>query len=318
MSVPDYVARYLEHAPPAKDLVLDPKIRGWWIKDGYYLCAVCAGRIMKRGGALPMPAEPVWKDRPEPYGVCLGCESPPAENPRPLREGENRRGWPRELVREHAELRLARMRGKHAALGGIEDIAKVRGLQLESADGRHVWIIAKSVRGDHEWKGVAYPWQVSWFGRHEGQLFPWGHENARTIPEAVEIVLRQAGPGGIKRTALANPPANWATPMWGCGACGAFTVMSRRACVQCGRRRSVWDCPSCGAHNVTSGAGQKCRACGGRRKVARRVAPLPVVPSRDPFCTPCGGRGFDPVTLADCPSCEGFGRIRRPFGEGFR
>ena len=133
-------------------------------------------------------------------------EAPSQKNPRPLRAGDNKRGWPYAVQREQAEYRLARARGKRAALGGIPDLDKVRGIMLESVrDPRMVWVIAKSVRGDDEWRGVRYPWQVSSFIRDkQGQLQPWGHENAKTLREAVEQVLRDAG-GEVWRTELANP-----------------------------------------------------------------------------------------------------------------
>lgn len=49
-------------------------LRGWWTPDGYYVDAVCAGRIMARGHQLPQNSEPVWSDRPGPLGVCCCCD----------------------------------------------------------------------------------------------------------------------------------------------------------------------------------------------------------------------------------------------------
>lgn len=68
-----YLRTAIEHAPrdPGK---LAPNLRGWFTPDGYYVCATCAGRIMARGCQLPRGSNPVWKDRPEPYGVCECCE----------------------------------------------------------------------------------------------------------------------------------------------------------------------------------------------------------------------------------------------------
>ena len=51
-----------------------PNIRGWWTPAGWYVCAHHAGRILERGCQLPQGSEPVWKDRPEPFGVCCVCE----------------------------------------------------------------------------------------------------------------------------------------------------------------------------------------------------------------------------------------------------
>jgi hypothetical protein len=64
----------IEHAPknPGK---LAANLRGWWTPDGYYVCAACAGRIMARGCHLPNCSNPVWADKPEPYGVCCCCEN---------------------------------------------------------------------------------------------------------------------------------------------------------------------------------------------------------------------------------------------------
>lgn len=49
-------------------------LRGWWTPGGWYVCAICAGRIMRRGCQLPKDSTPVWRDRPEPYGVCCLCK----------------------------------------------------------------------------------------------------------------------------------------------------------------------------------------------------------------------------------------------------
>ena len=67
-----YILRALEHAPKTPPSAAG--LRGFWIGEGWYLCAGCAGRIMARGCRLPEPAVPVWTDRPEPFGECLGCK----------------------------------------------------------------------------------------------------------------------------------------------------------------------------------------------------------------------------------------------------
>lgn len=69
-TVEEFMNRAIEHAPPATEP--DPKLRGWWIKDGHYICSPCASRVMQRGVKLP-EAMPVYRDRPEPYGVCCTC-----------------------------------------------------------------------------------------------------------------------------------------------------------------------------------------------------------------------------------------------------
>lgn len=68
----------LEFAP-ANPGPIAAGLRGWWLpaSDGdLYLCARCAGRMIGRGFSLPRGADSVWVDKPEPYGVCAGCESP--------------------------------------------------------------------------------------------------------------------------------------------------------------------------------------------------------------------------------------------------
>ena len=67
----------LEYAP-ANPGPVAPTLRGWILpaSDGLlYVCARCAGRIIARSSFLPRNAEPVWKDKAEPFGVCLGCEA---------------------------------------------------------------------------------------------------------------------------------------------------------------------------------------------------------------------------------------------------
>ncbi len=52
-----------------------PDLRGFWHKDDsglVYVCAACSSRLHGRGISL-YPAEPVWIDAPEPYGICAGC-----------------------------------------------------------------------------------------------------------------------------------------------------------------------------------------------------------------------------------------------------
>lgn len=67
-----YLKNALEYAPksPGKQAA---NLRGWWTPLGWYLCAACAGRIMARGCGMPRGSEPVWTDRPEPYGTCVTC-----------------------------------------------------------------------------------------------------------------------------------------------------------------------------------------------------------------------------------------------------
>jgi hypothetical protein len=79
----DTILAALEHAPKEPG-TLAKKLRGWWTPTGWYVCAKCAGRIMARGCHLPNGSTAVWKDRAEPYGVCLGCNHEPKgshENP---------------------------------------------------------------------------------------------------------------------------------------------------------------------------------------------------------------------------------------------
>lgn len=65
---------FLEHAPKDAGPIV-PQLRGWWVPaEGglLYVCAEHAGRITARGCQLP-GAQPVWRNRPEPYGVCACC-----------------------------------------------------------------------------------------------------------------------------------------------------------------------------------------------------------------------------------------------------
>ena len=51
-------------------------LRGVWTPvDGglAYVCRTCLGRLMRRGVSLPVESH-VWRDRADPYGVCVGCE----------------------------------------------------------------------------------------------------------------------------------------------------------------------------------------------------------------------------------------------------
>ncbi len=77
MITPEYIKSALEHAPKHGPAHPD-NLRGHWLKgdDGqlYYVCAHCAGRMVARGCSLGRGAIPVWKDEPEPFGVCYGCE----------------------------------------------------------------------------------------------------------------------------------------------------------------------------------------------------------------------------------------------------
>ena len=63
----------LENAPPEPGTIA-PDLRGWWTPLGWYLCARCAGRVMARGCCLPSGSAPVWADKAEPFGLCIGCE----------------------------------------------------------------------------------------------------------------------------------------------------------------------------------------------------------------------------------------------------
>jgi hypothetical protein len=81
---------------------------------------------------------------------------------------------------------------------------------LEARDGT-VFVIARSVRGDHRWKGVDHPWQVSRFFKGErdrvglDDLVPTGHENARTLQEAVAMAQEHVE-GPLRQVAARNPP----------------------------------------------------------------------------------------------------------------
>lgn len=90
----------------------------------------------------------------------------------------------------------------------VKDLpSPLKGLHLESEEGQ-VFIITPSVRGDHAWKGVAYPWQITSFFKRDGEMVPSGHQNAKTVQEAVEKAVRDAGSGtrALKRIAFRNPP----------------------------------------------------------------------------------------------------------------
>lgn len=66
---------WLQHCPPATATA--PNLAGYWIagqSGDWYLCAACASRLAGRGIRLPAGSVPVWHDRPEPRGVCCGCE----------------------------------------------------------------------------------------------------------------------------------------------------------------------------------------------------------------------------------------------------
>lgn len=66
-----YLRDCAEYGP--KKPVFADGLRGWWTKEGYYVCAFCAGRITGRGCALPPNCKAVWRDPPEPFGVCCVC-----------------------------------------------------------------------------------------------------------------------------------------------------------------------------------------------------------------------------------------------------
>lgn len=74
MTTADTLREHIEHAPRDPGPIAK-NLRGWWTPDGYYVCASCAGRILARGCRLPRDSAPVWKDKPEPFGVCECCES---------------------------------------------------------------------------------------------------------------------------------------------------------------------------------------------------------------------------------------------------
>lgn len=69
----EYLRDAAKYAPKSPGQ-LAQNLRGWWTPAGWYVCATCAGRIMARGCAMPADITPVWKDKPEPYGVCAVCE----------------------------------------------------------------------------------------------------------------------------------------------------------------------------------------------------------------------------------------------------
>jgi hypothetical protein len=63
----------IEYAPATGPVA--PGLRGLWLRENYYLCAPCVGRIIARGcGHLLREGQQVWADQPEPYGVCVTCE----------------------------------------------------------------------------------------------------------------------------------------------------------------------------------------------------------------------------------------------------
>lgn len=69
----DYLMSAIEHAPKSTGHIADD-LRGWWTADGWYVCSVCASRIIARGCRLPKDSVPVWASRPEPYGECCCCK----------------------------------------------------------------------------------------------------------------------------------------------------------------------------------------------------------------------------------------------------
>jgi hypothetical protein len=69
---PETAKSFLDGAPIMP--IENPDIKGYWFEDGYYICGHCAARIMARGCGGFTKAQPVWIDRPEPFGVCIGCE----------------------------------------------------------------------------------------------------------------------------------------------------------------------------------------------------------------------------------------------------
>lgn len=61
---------------PTVGASIEPSLRGVWTTNNdwlWYVCRTCLGRLTARGVRLPNQ-EHVWADRPEPIGVCSGCE----------------------------------------------------------------------------------------------------------------------------------------------------------------------------------------------------------------------------------------------------
>jgi len=70
---PEYLRSSAEYGPKRPTFV--DGLRGWWTPNGWYVCAFCAARILGRGCQLPKNCKPVWRDKPEPFGVCCVCDS---------------------------------------------------------------------------------------------------------------------------------------------------------------------------------------------------------------------------------------------------
>lgn len=77
---PEQARQWLEHAPADPGKIADG-LRGWITIDEHFYCAVCTGRLLKRGCAnWTIGASPVW-DPEAPPGPCAACgkgEAPPA------------------------------------------------------------------------------------------------------------------------------------------------------------------------------------------------------------------------------------------------
>lgn len=169
-------------------------------------------RLFSGGG----PKNPlrVWRDETPASSRPAPPLAPPGQmkmwNPRPLRECGHKlavegcsdcdRGWKRLL----AETRLHQLQQKRDVRLIVSDLpSPLKGLHLENEE--WVFIVTPSVRGDHVWKGEAYPWQVTSFFKRDGEMIPSGHQNAKTVQEAVEKAVRDAGMAGLKRIAVRNP-----------------------------------------------------------------------------------------------------------------
>lgn len=71
MTTVELLKTQIEHAPKNPGIIAK-NLLGWWTPDGYYIDAVCAGRIMARGCSLPQGSEPCWIGQS--YGVCVCCD----------------------------------------------------------------------------------------------------------------------------------------------------------------------------------------------------------------------------------------------------
>lgn len=72
---PGIIYRFLSGAPNEPG-PLAPDLAGWNV-SAWFLCSSCAGRIMRRGCALPGTPVPVYrsdvKRGPGSYRACIGC-----------------------------------------------------------------------------------------------------------------------------------------------------------------------------------------------------------------------------------------------------